>query len=299
MSLKLHEVLQSHHSEKVLNSHSDILGDSFLLKYNALYRSIKHQAVSIGCTYKEASIEYVLMPFQQLGKIAETKTIPYIPNARLIQDVEDRRHGVLTIDDIHIPESYHMHEAAHLVAENFLNTNTFSNPQEKILKSMVCESFANTVDALSWISVKEDMHHFFLWQNCYMHPSSEETNAISQIVKSFGMHFTALFTLISYLHVNFLKEEVPVPLIEDLVLRSAPDVKLNKDRLAECEAVQRVTNLIDPQFRMVTTKTYLNLEGFDGEVDDILNFDFMKVFGANPIFQKSVDEMVDLISKPI
>ena len=269
-SRKISEILALHRSFQAEHGHADILGDAYLLKNNPIYRNIKEQALKIGCQYQEAWPEYLLMPFHQLGQIVATKTIPYVPSARLLQKIEDTRANALSIDDLQIPESYHLHEAAHVVAEHAFNGYTFTDPQERILKAIVCESFANTVDALACASATDDTHRFFLKQNCYMHPDKKYVTVIAKLSKEFGEREAFFKTLTGYMHANFLR-----------------DWPVNKN----LQPLKKLTDQLDPQFRVVTTKMYLNLEGFDGEVFELLNFSFMDVYEANPRFKAAADAL--------
>lgn len=291
--MKLSKVLSTHQSYKKDQGLSKALGHDFLMKNNFIYRNIILQALKIDARFESVTPEYLLMPFHQLEKIVSTKKIPYVPSATLLEEVEAKRSDVLTIDDLTIPESYHLHEAAHVVAEELFSKTSFIG-QEKILKTLICESFANAVDALSWISVEEDMHHFFLWQNCYMHPDEKDIESMELILDHFGLQFLFRFTLISYLHANFLKEGLEEKVIENLTDSFASHVKLNEEWLKELMDLRAMTEKIDPQFRVLTTKMYFNLEGYDGDIYDLLDFPFMKIFNSNPVFKAVVTEMTSV-----
>ena len=283
----IREALSIHSQYAPQGSHPDILGDGYLLTHNPLYRSIKNEAVKVGCSFAEAWPEYLLMPFQQLGEIVATKKIPYVPSARLLQTLENQRAGVLSLEDIAIPESYHLHEAAHVVAESSFAAEVFATPQQKILKALLCESFANTVDALVCTSIHDEMHQFFLQQNCYMRPQKKFVGAMLRLKQALGTRFTFMCTLISYLHANFLVETIPPTLIKELAAHYAPDVKLSEKLLKDCELLQKMAETLDPQFRFRTTKVYLSLEGYDGEVGELLDFPFMKIFASHSSFRKA------------
>jgi hypothetical protein len=291
----IQEVLAIHSQHAAQGSHADILGDGFLMEHNPLYRNIKSEAVKLCCRFAEAWPEYLLMPFQQLGEIVAKKKIPYVPSARLLRALENQRAGVLSIEDIAIPESYHLHEAAHVLADHSFAGETFTDPQQKILKALLCESFANTVDALVCVSIHSDIHQFLLQQNCYMRPEKKFVSAMSRVKQACGMRFTFMYTLIAYLHANFLRETLPAEIVEDLTTRFAPDVKLTERLLKDFELLQRMAETLDPRFRFLTTKVYLSLEGYDGEVQELLDFPFMKVFASDERFRKAAEGMAKLI----
>ncbi len=49
-----------------------------------------------------------------------------------MKDVEMSRPGVFATEDLPIPESYHLHEAAHVIAEHFLKSIKVTDSQEVI-----------------------------------------------------------------------------------------------------------------------------------------------------------------------
>lgn len=188
------DVLDIHESFHGNRCHDDILGDGFLMQSNPVYRNIKTVSEKIKCRYVPAYPEYLLMPFHELPRIIERKEIPYVPGARLMRSIESERPGIFNTEDVPIPESYHLHEAAHVVAEHFLTEIKPSDPEERILKSILAESFANTVDALACMFAVDDIHMFFIKQNSYMHPRKKIIRAMSNITESMGFRFAFMLT---------------------------------------------------------------------------------------------------------
>jgi hypothetical protein len=292
--LSIHELYSNEVSNREL-VHADILGDAFLLQKNLVYRKIKKQALDIGCTYTEAWTEYLLMPFQQLKDIVADKKIPYVPSAKLLRSIERQREGMLAVDDLAIPESYHLHEAAHVIAEDCFRNAELNRTEEKILKAIICESFANTVDALACAYVDDEVHEFFLKQNCYMHPDRKYIRLMSGLNQRHGPRFVFILTLFGYLHANFLKEGISKVFLKRLIAESLPGIKISEKIQSESEALIKMAAKLDPQFRVQTTQVYLNLEGYGGDVHKVLDFDFIKVFSENPQFSKASEAMGDLL----
>lgn len=281
------EILSIHKSALADGAHADILGDGFLLRDNRIYRNIKNFALQIGCEYTEAWPQYLSLPFHELNKIVETKKIPYQPSARMLQDIENKRPGVFTVDHLQMPESFHMHEAAHVIAEHLFESVQIKTPQERILKTILCESFANSVDALACVEATTEMHQYFLLQNCYMNPDSEDLEAMNQLIEDVGFERTFKLVLLGYLHANFMRQDVS----EDLIIEI-----IGKNSLAASQIVKMCEKL-DHLFRVQTTEMYLRLEGYNGEVFDILNFQFMNVFKANTGFTAAMNSMAHVLRK--
>jgi len=290
------DVLDIHDSYSLEKGHGDILGDGYLMQSNAIYRNVKTFAVKIGAKFVEAYPEYLLLPFHELPRIVEHKKIPYIPAARLMKNVERDHPGVFATQDMPMPESYHMHEAAHVIAEYFLKEVSLNGPQEKILKLILAESFANTVDALACVAASDDIHRFFLKQNCYMHPRQNVSQALGALTKDAGFRFTFMLTLFTYVHANFLTKPVPKKMVQELFARHASNKKLNAKLQKHIQTVRGIGEHLDPLFRVTTTGNYLKQQGFEGDIQDLLDFPFMTVFAANRGFNQATEAMSDAIA---
>ena len=298
MTLSIKELLGVHNSQLTEHGHPDILGDTFLLRFNPVYRNIKLYALGIGCKYAEAWPQYLLLPFHQLNEIVASKTIPYVPSGRMLQDVESKRPGLFTTDELRMPESYHLHEAAHVIAEHLFAGVQLNSVQEKILKTIICESFANTVDALACVSATTDIHRFFLEQNCYMHPDIDNMNVMSRLIEGLGPRCTSILTLMAYVHANFLRETLSAEVIQELAVRYAPGRKLSEELLNDGETLGQIGEKLDPQFRVQTTEMYLKLEGYDGEIFELLDFPFMEVLNGNGHMRNVMEALADIVFSP-
>jgi hypothetical protein len=291
----LNDLLDVHNSCLSKDSHPDILGDGFLIKSNPIYRSIRSRSQKIGCQYVEAYSDYLLMPFQELPVLLKQKKIPYVPAARLIKKVEIENAGVFTSSDITIPESYHLHESAHLIADDLFKKLKVKSKQEKILKILLSESFANTVDALVSTFAKDETHLFFIKQNSYMHPQIKVIQAMNELSHEMGFRFTFMLTFFTYLRANFLVSPLNKKLIQEITKRYSNidqfDAKHNKCIKTVCGIGEK----LDPLFRYKTTSNYFKQQGFEEDIEELLNFPFMKVFEARSEFKEVVESMCDVL----
>lgn len=284
------EVLEAHRAASNPDAHPDILGDAYLIRANPVYAAIKSAARVAGAEFVEAYPRYLLMPFHELGTIVKTKRIPYVPSAKLLEEIERQRPGAFRIEDLNVPESYHLHEAAHVIAENLFVDLRLTGERELIMKMLICESFANTVDALACAPFPgDDAHYYFLSKNCYMQPDEKRARAMVRLQNGIGPRFTFALTFFTYLQSNFLKDPLTR---EDLVeLAARHGATLSPKQMRDCETVGRSGEKLDLQFRVLTTGNYLKLEGFPGDVFEILDFPIRQTFNGNPAFTTVVDAM--------
>lgn len=289
------DILDVHDSYFLTGSQNAILGDGFLMQTNPVYRNVKTFSLKLGCKYVEAYPEYLLLPFHELPKILESKRIPFVPGARLMKDIEGRHPGVFNTDDVPVPESYHLHESAHVIAEHLLKDVKLVTQEEQILKFLLAESFANTVDALVWLFVDDNIHGFFLKQNSYMHPQKKVIQAIQRLHTGLGFSFTFRLLFFTYVHANFLRNTIPKKFVQDLIRQYAATSKVNTKLQQDIEIICAVGEKLDPRFRMVTTGNYFKQQGFHKDIFELLNFPFMKVCAARIEFHDAIHAMCDCV----
>ncbi len=285
-AILISEILALHNSYSAENMHADILGDAFLINENRIYRNVKATALQIGCRYTEAWPQYLSLPFHELNKIIVSKNIPYVPSARMLQEIENQRPNVLTTAQLQPPESYHLHEAAHVIADSLFAKTLLQTKEEKILKAILCESFANTVDALACVYATSEMHQYFLVHNCYMNPDKEDLDAMLSLIERLGFKRTVMLVLIGYLHSNFMRQEFSQQNI----------LEIAGENSADTDAIVQMCEKLDPLFRVQTTEMYLRLEGYDGEVFEILDFPFMQILKQNADFRLAMDSMAHILN---
>lgn len=297
-SNSLSEVLKYHEMPETPGlTNADILGDAYLISKNPIYRKVKERALELGCVYKEAWAQYLNTPFLELGKIVSTKTLPYNPGGKILREVEAKRPGVFTIEEIELPESHHLHEAAHVIADDLFSGFSPANDQEKILRSMMCESFANTVDLLACLPANDDVHKYFLAHNSYMHPQDDELVVLERLNKAVNPKCFFMLAFHAYLYSNFLIETFVSQTSEKILRKYAPEVEITEDLLTDCEALAAIAENLDPQFRTITTEIYFKMEGFDESVYELLNFSFMKVLEQSGELQKVVNDMAAVFAE--
>ena len=161
---------------------------------------------------------------------------------------------------------------------------------------MLAESFANTVDALACAQAADDIHYFFIKQNCYMHPRKKVAQAMANLTESLGFRFTFMLTLLTYLHANFLTRPLSKKSVQELCGRYAPGKKIGAKIQKDIVTVCGVGEKLDPQFRLTTTGNYFKQQGFEGDLHDLLDFPFMKVFADNKEFRQAAEALSDSLT---
>lgn len=293
--MQFSDILTLHRSVAADNSLPEVLGDAFLLHENPIYRRVRDEAVRIGCRFQSASADYLLLPFNQLERILATKEIPYVPNARLLADVETRRPGVFDLARMPMPESYHLHESAHVIAEARCEALVLTAPEDRILKMILCESFANTVDAMACGYARTPLHQILLKLNCYMEPKATTIAAMERVGKTLGTRALTSLILHAYIAANFFKDDVEPTALEAIL--AAAKQKMTKKIEKDVRVLREVGQRLDPLFRVQTTQNFLHMAGFQGEIYDLLDFDVYERL-RRPDFAGAVDALLSVLSDP-
>jgi len=278
------------------NSHPDILGDPFLMLHNPVYRQVKTQALRMGCQYREAWPEYLLLPFFQLKKIVASKTIPYVPNARLARELEQEKPGLLNLQNFNVPESYHLHESAHVIADALFAQVPLGGAEERILKALSCESFANTVDALVFLAADSETHQNLVQLSSYMRPDPEDIAVLSRLHRELGSRATFLLTFFAYLSANFLGDGFSEESVNSIATLYLGGEKLSARQKEDALQIGQMAEKLDPLFRVQTTEVYFKFEGIEGDLHDVLNFSFMRMFNARPDLAKIPEQMAAVLN---
>lgn len=280
------DALEIHRAHPADHSHSEIFGDGYLMQENQIYRKIRLRALDLGAQLKEATLEYLLLPLNQLDKIIAKKQIPYIPSARLMADVETTQPGVFDFQQMPIPGSYQLHEAAHFIADHCLLEAVTTTQDEKILKSILSEAFANTVDALACAEADSETHKIILRMNCYLAPNESIRRAVEIVRAQLGDRFVARLLLLSYVDSNFLRDEAQVLF--------ADEAMPPQNVIEACRSLSRLGQELDPLFRTQTASNYFHLQGFRGEIFDMLDFDFRQLMKRED-FGRAVEALISVI----
>jgi hypothetical protein len=243
----------------------------------------------------EATTDYLLLPFNRLDEIVATKKIPFVPHARLLREVEAKHPGVFDLERMPLPESYHLHEAAHVIAEGATRELAAGAREDRVLKAILCESFANTVDAMACGFAETEIHRMFLKLNCYMHPDSVTRELMARVRASVGETMTARLVLLSYICANFLREGAAASLVENWLENFAEAGAPGEGAMSDVWELSAIGERLDPLFRLQTTQNYFQLQGFKGPVEEMLDFDFVARLQRED-FARAVAALVSLLA---
>ena len=305
LSMKLKKILDAHQKFSDQSSLADNLGDGYLLAHNLIYLRVRHAALRSGLRFSSKRFyDYEVLPLTQLPKILAKKTIPYVPNVRALQEIEEAMPGVFLLMEIPpLRANYVLHETAHglarLVRMKYLSQ--VAGQKELALVILLEEAFANAAESLMSVYVHSQLHEEFLLKNAYIVESLPVRNQIKKTLKLIGLEATFRLMLISFLHANLLKTKISASefnRILTVALMNDPKKRLALDQ--KTMGLLREVFLggfdLDPLFTIRTNRFCLRLMGINSKLDQLFNFDFLEFFENDVRYQHCLNEMGAVIA---
>lgn len=293
--MKTTRLLALHRNSNTKKSIKAILGDGYLLSKNFIYKNIRNYSERIGYKYVEGWIDYANNPLSELPKIIKEKKVPYKQTAVILEKIDAQNRNAFNVDEvISFLKSSHFHEAAHCIADH-LTTSIKDRPlKKKVLKILLCESFANAVESFSTALAIDQNHQIFLTMNCYMPILKKVDQSKRLVIKKLGHETAFLFILYAYIYSNFLYKVFDVTMLIDLFDQIKPDLKLSSELKKHCIVWATDAVRLNNGFRLITTGYYFKSHRIKGDVFSILDFDFLQLIKRNPEFHQAALRMASV-----
>ncbi len=281
------------------HSLTNVLGDSYLMRHNPVFRLVRKASLRRGFRYVRAWPEYHSFGLLQLDRILTSKKIPTKWNRPLLESLNESTKKRCALADVPSEfDNYQMHEAAHGIAECFFKDLSCKTTKTKILKAMMCESFANASEALSTAYAENETHRIFLGINCYIKDPKGIQVVKRRCIQNLGTKNTFVILYFSYLFANFLYETVPISTIPRLLSKFGDPQNLTKSELNDAYRIFKTGLLLNLRFRTRTLRFYLMTQGVSVGENILKNvdIDFIKILGRNPKWNKIVHDMAKFYS---
>lgn len=294
--LKIAKLLE----QQCLNDHSEVLtdnfGDRFLFINNQIYRNIRKNTLKYGFQYSnKPNSSFLSLPLSELENILHFKQIPYVDNVTSLVKLNEKLKGDLNWDEIvdGYRKNYVFHESCHAVARSLgselkLNAET---PQKLCTKTLLEESFANACELLALVDTADRMHRIFYEMNSYT-VLFEVRTFLEKLYQEVNPQTVMKFTLLSYLHSNFLRRDLAGPEFDktlSLAFEGRP-IKLSRYAKDTFTSIARTSFTLDLRFRTRTTGLFFKMNGLSGH-KNLLNIDFLSLLEKDSSYHKFISEI--------
>jgi hypothetical protein len=301
-------LVRSHRNATSGGSLPDNLGDGFLLARNEVFRNVRMGALESGFRFSAASYPaHRAFPLSTLDDFLGRKVIPYVDNVSVLEDLARRSKMVFLETDFEmLAKNYAFHEAAHACARTIHERNAATPTRRmRVLRMMVEEAFANTVEVFACHEMDSRLHAAFLAYNSYALPVVPACVRRAR-VKRAERAFRFGVVLLSYVHAHFLYRELGARELERsvrFVLRatgaSLPGAEAA--RRALMQSLGRMFGIgltLNPVARVLTTEFYCRLHRLGRDVARVVDFDFMEMLEHDEAMAASVAQMIALAVAP-
>ncbi len=148
---------------------------------------------------------------------------------------------------------------------------------------MVEESFANACELLAIAEVHDQVHRTFYSMNSYT-TIVEQRGNLAQAVKELGQVELMKFLILSYVHSNLLHAQLGDRQFESIIklVYGTEARSLSTQKARVLRAMAKIAFTLDLQFRTVTTRLHLRLNGLPTDLNVLQSLDICKIMETTP-----------------
>jgi hypothetical protein len=306
--MKIAKLLELHRQNNAQQGLAKNWGDGFLLNHNRIYRNIRKSAAANGYHFSDAAnANYQALPFSQLENILSKKIIPYFDNVTILDQLVKQVPGS-SWEDLSggLKKNYIFHESCHAVARSAaleilkIPVAPFGveSLRQRTLQILLEESFANTCELIAVVDAQDAAHRIFYEWNSYTSLFEERSN-IKQLMAEVGGEIVFRFLHLCYLHANFLVVKLDQKQFDQCITIATGRSRkvLEAKHVKGLKALAKIGFTLDLEFRTVTTRFHLQLNGFKIDQAKLLEFDFLTSMMAEEKFSSFLSSITEAALK--
>ncbi len=197
--------------------------------------------------------------------------------------------GRLTLEDLlRVPPNpnFVMHESAHAVAFSSLfggdaralelpPTLSAAQRRERILRTQLCESFANACGVHAQAGSTTGVGSLFLRCNFYGSLADESRRQWRALVQAYGGAKTLALGALAFLRFNFLCKATPRNEFRRCMARLGMNARSGSKIERAAEGIFALVHKLHPGFLLLSTRFYYRQQGLTIDLRRALDFDFM------------------------
>jgi hypothetical protein len=305
------QILEAHHDEALPRGERIIndlnIGDAFLYRHHPLYRNLRDCYWELGYRFDTNDFCYLFdLPLFSLDLILKERKMPVRDTVTPLHHLTGRFPEAVFTDlsfdsSLAYPINHVLHHSVHCVGD-FVTNDRLGSWAElgqgplAVLRMLMCESFANTLDVLANIDANrggEIGRNLFIMNNL-VYKTEDECEPYTQFVERVGMKVAIQIVALFFLFRNLLAESIDEEFLADALQTFG--VAFPPERAAELLPLFETTRLTEG-FRIATTTRYFRYIGL--EFQDLLtlyDFDLLEVAREAPGVAQAFDVIADLIA---
>lgn len=255
----------------------ECFGDRYLCANNPLFAKARGLFFASGFRYScEADRlwrNYGSFPLLMLQEMLDSGIVPYKDTTATIRfilehtpDLGIAAHLLLNT----LQRNYLLHESAHCIAYRLLASElgtkgVISTKHEYVIVSLLCESYANTIERLAGALATSDVHRLFFTLNSYTDGRDRVGSLLRDAVRIFSLADTFRIGILAFMHLNTHPEspdEAAINTIIDTAFHGRP---LTDPKRVLLKVLVNNGFGLSKRFRTQTTPLFLTYMGCDKE----------------------------------
>ncbi len=301
----LKDILALHKGESTSpNSLPKVVGDGYLYKQSEVFRNLRHTFIDLGGRFDDSPpFGYFGFRMFALLEVLNHKVVPYVDNVSILEKLESeqpRYFSTKILGRVSPLKQPIAHETAHVVANEIFSIldggselRNQNISRESLVKVILCESFASTVETLVACGntmKKSEAAQWFLDCNLYFDGAPA---GISKMIGTVGLKKSTQLLTCLYAYSNFLYSRLgleerklvfEIVGLEKSLLKDQKFMRCLKDLESQAFA-------FSISFRVNTSPTFLRRLGYRQTVNQLFNFDPMKAIQKSTTLRKGLELM--------
>jgi hypothetical protein len=256
----------------------DAIGDQYLYDTNRIFANVRDVAVHFGYRFSQRNTklwrDYQVLPLLTLYRIIRGKVIPYTDNRSMLECLSGRKSKLALPEAFivrNIKPNYNLHEASHCIAsqifrqyDSLLASVCRTKREQFVLKEILSESFANTVETIAVAVEPTPLSDIFYALNSYMQSSEKRKEILDRARATYGDELSFVLLLLCYFQANLTLDPPSENTHADLL--EAANIPISAE--LDTEVLAGLINIgfaLNLGFRENTTPTYFDLLGCQSE----------------------------------
>jgi hypothetical protein len=254
---------------------SECIGDSYLYAQNPLFRAVRDAALGLGIRFSAEADSmwrnYAVAPLFTLKDILGRGIVPYRGDMEVLRAIAVARpdsnldaHEIVSL----LAGNRVMHESSHAVADRYLLSIDWRPPKEyahlePVLRGLLGEAFANTVETLGNAYVVQEAHRLFYSLHSYMGNYHKEHRALLRAsVSVFGINALLEYGIWVFFHLNMHPQKrIPSDTFLSIAGLSILSSEISDGHRELFESIGPILFTLNENFRRTTTPLYLQISG--------------------------------------
>ena len=268
-------------------------GDGFLLAHNQIFAAIRKKIIQQDIQISsDMNSDYAVFPLSQLDVLLVQRKMYFYDNVSILKKIESKTPRTIDWDEIsaQLRRNYLFHESCHFVSRAVTQKYPIKNADltTPIVVTMLEESFSNACELLAVKDVEDAVHAVFFEFSSYI-VHFETKSLIKKLISEIGFEKLFQWTMLSYLHSNFLVESINEQQTNSML--KFLGITASGAVIKKLKSLAKIAFQLNPEFLNATTGFYLKYNLISKSPNEIRKIDFMAHLESTKQYRQMYSEL--------